>query len=303
VLRAPDGRLVHLKIHGCVWSGEFPENTLPAIRECLTAPVARAEIDINLLRDADFLVTHDTQLDCATTGSGPVREATRTDVAGLQTRWRSKVWAERPPLLSEVVALMQSQPSPMLLELDVKDEPPWAWQRVEELARLVEPARERVIFGGCADWNLRRLVKVDPAVQVGFTPNFYLDWVPADVEPDELPGIRGAYGYLDRHPLARERQGSTADYLWDRLGALARLVPGARELHLRLSLFERMLADGLSDVTTRLHDTGLQVDVWTLDAGTPDWKVRLERAVAAGVDVVTSNTAQKLAAVYQKPDV
>ena len=90
---------------------------------------------------------------------------------------------------------------------------------------------------GCADWNLRRLVHVDPAIQVGFTPTFYLDWVPPDANPDELPGSRGAYGYLDRHPLARQRHGSTADYLRDRLGALVRLVPGARELHLRLSLF------------------------------------------------------------------
>src|SRR5262249_37120164 len=188
VLQRSDGQPVQLKIHGCVWSGEHPENSLSAIRECLTAPVARAEIDINLLRDADFLVTHDTQLDSATTGSGPVREATRAEVAGLHSRWRGSDWGERPPLLSGVVALMQSTAAPMLLGLDGKDEPPWPWLRVEELARLVQPVRERVVFGGCADWNLRRLMKVDPAIQVGFTPTFYLDWVPADVKPDELPG-------------------------------------------------------------------------------------------------------------------
>ena len=55
VLRAPDGRQLELKVHGCVWSGEFPENSLAAIRECLLAPVARAEIDFNVLRDGDFL--------------------------------------------------------------------------------------------------------------------------------------------------------------------------------------------------------------------------------------------------------
>jgi glycerophosphoryl diester phosphodiesterase len=298
VLCAPDRRHVQLKIHGCVWSGEFPENSLPAISECLSAPVARAEIDINLLRDADFLVTHDTQLDSATTGSGAVRDTLRADAAGLRCRWRGRVWDDHPPLLSEVVAVMHQDPSPTLLELDVKDVEPWPWPRVEELARLVEPVRERVVFGGGADWNLRRLVEVDPAIQVGFTPTFYLDWVPPHVTPDDLPGCWGAYGYLDSHPLARSRQGPVAEYLWDRLSALVRLVPGARELHMRLSLFERMHADGFGDVTRRLHDAGVQLDVWTLDAGTPQWEARLEGAVVAGVDVVTTNTAQTLSAVY-----
>jgi glycerophosphoryl diester phosphodiesterase len=296
VLPRSDGPPVQLKIHGCVWSGEHPENSLSAIRESLRAPVARAEIDINLLRDADFLVTHDTALDSATSGSGAVRLTTRAEAARLRCRWRGRVWDERPPLLSEVVALLCDEPSsPTLLELDAKDVEPWPWGRVEELARLVEPVRERVVFGGCADWNLRRLAEVDPALLVGFTPTFYLDWLPSHIAPDELPGALGAYGYLDSHPLARARTGSTADYLWDRLSALIRLVPGARELHTRLSLFERMYADGLTDICQRLHAAGLLVDVWTLDAGTPNWQNRLARAVEAGVDVVTTNTARQLA--------
>jgi glycerophosphoryl diester phosphodiesterase len=295
VLRAPDGRQVELKVHGCVWSGEFPENSLSAIRECLKVPVARAEIDFNMLRDRDFLVTHDTQLDSGTTGSGPVRLATRKDAAELRCRWRGQVWDDRPPLLSEVVELLQAYASPTVLELDAKDVEPWPYSRVDELVRLVEPVRDRVIFGGCADWNLRRLVQVDPHIRVGFTPTFYLDWVPPNVVPDELPGEVGAYGYRDRHPLARARNQPPSDYLWERVNGLIRLVPGAREMHIRLSLFERMQTDGLGDTAHRLHRAGLRVDVWTLDTGTPDWQARLTNAIWAGVDIVTTNTPQQLA--------
>jgi glycerophosphoryl diester phosphodiesterase len=61
-----------------------------------------------------------------------------------------------------------------------------------------------------------------------------------------------------------------------------------------------MYADGLTDICQRLHTAGLLVDVWTLDAGTPDWQNRLARAVEAGVDVVTTNTARELSAIsYQ----
>jgi glycerophosphoryl diester phosphodiesterase len=295
VLRAPDGRRVELKVRGCVWSGEFPENSLAAVRECLTVPVARAEVDFSVLRDEDFLVTHDTQLDNSTTGSGPVHITSRQEASQLQCRWRGQVWDHRPPLLSEVLDLLRAHGARTILELDAKDVEPWPYSRVEQLARLVEPVRDQVIFSGRADWNLRRLVQVDSRIRVGFTPTLYLDWVPPNIVPDELPGEVGAYGYRDRHPLARTRNQAPSDYLWERISALIRLVPGACEMHIRLSLFEHMQSDGLGDTAHRLRRAGLRVDVWTLDAGTPDWQGRLTNALWAGVDIITTNTARQLA--------
>jgi hypothetical protein len=57
-----------------------------------------------------------------------------------------------------------------------------------------------------------------------------------------------------------------------------------------------MLDDGVGDAAGLFHRQGLLLDVWTLDAGTPRWRERLARAVAAGVDMVTTNTAHELAA-------
>ncbi|MDP8923649.1 MAG: hypothetical protein M3O34_12310, partial [Chloroflexota bacterium] len=148
--------------------------------------------------------------------------------------------------------------------------------------------------------NLRRLLTVDPTLPVGFNPFFYLDWVADDRDMEIVPGVRGAYGYLDAHVLARRHLSSTLDYLRDRLGGLLWLVPGAREAHLRLDFFERMLADDL-DVVPIFHAAGYLVDVWTLDAGTPNWESRLERAVAAGVDLVTTNTPHALSAYMEEP--
>jgi glycerophosphoryl diester phosphodiesterase len=181
-----------------------------------------------------------------------------------------------------------------LLELDLKDSKPWPWPRVEELARLLQPIKDRITFGGGADWNLRRLRAVDPSMPMGFTITENLDWVPEQQRPDTLPGVRGAYGYLDAHPLARQRFGSTADYLRDRLGAILRLVPGARDIHIRLLAVERMLEDGLTDLPDLLHAQGMLLDVWTLNAGTPMWRERLARALDAGVDVITTATPREL---------
>jgi hypothetical protein len=86
-----------------------------------------------------------------------------------------------------------------------------------------------------------------------------------------------------------------ADYLGDRLGGILRLVPGAREAHLRLAAFERMMDDGVTDPAGLFHRHGLALDVWTLDAGTPGWRQRLARVLTAGVGIITTNTPRALA--------
>jgi glycerophosphoryl diester phosphodiesterase len=58
------------------WDDSLPENSLAALALCLEARVARAEIDIGLLADRDFLVFHDDLLDAATTGRGPAAALT-----------------------------------------------------------------------------------------------------------------------------------------------------------------------------------------------------------------------------------
>ena len=296
VIQTATGRVVALKVHRCRWSGAYPENSLPAIAECYREAVARVEIDVCMLRDADFLVVHDLDLDGATTESGPVAALTRHAAHSLRLRHDGHASAERPPLFSEVVALIRAQPFPTLMELDLKELRPMPWPRVEELARLVEPVKDRVIFGGQADWNLRRLLHIDPTLPVGFDPAIYLDWLPTEARAENEGLPRGAYGYLDAHPLARQRYTPVADYLADRFGGILRLVPGAREAHLRLAAFERMLDDGVADAASLFHRHGILLDVWTLDADTPRWRERLARTLAAGVDMITTNTARALSA-------
>ncbi len=233
----------------------------------------------------------------ATTGTGSVSALTRREVQSLRLRIASGVSSERPPLLSEVVALIQSLPAPTVLELDLVTTRPLPRARAEELTSLLEPVKGRVFANGY-DWNVRRLLEVDPTLGAAYDLLPHLDWVPAGEEQEEQGGWglpRGAYGYLDAHPLARERNQPTAEYLADRLGVLARLVPGASELHVRLALFERMRADGVP-VADLVHQHGLRLDIWTLNVGMPRWHERLADALAAGADVITSDTPRALAA-------
>ena len=265
VIHRADGRIIELKAHRAAWSGRHSENSLPALRECYAQRVARVEIDI-MFRRADFLVTHDEPR------------------AGA-----------RLPRLHEALAIAgMAADSPTLLMLDAKGDAPWPPDCVTRLLRLIEPLRERLFVGSPADWNLRRLRAGDPALVLAFDPQYYLTW---SARPRRLPGRVGAYGYQDTHPLALRRTGPAAAYLRERFETLLTLVPGAREVHLELAFVERMQADGF-DAVGFLHEAGALVDVWTVDARTRGWRERVARALAAGVDIVTTNTPRQLARAF-----
>ncbi|HEY8786228.1 MAG TPA: glycerophosphodiester phosphodiesterase family protein [Candidatus Limnocylindria bacterium] len=279
-------RTVELKVHRCLWSGRYSENSPLAISECATERVIRTEIDVRVVRDGEFVVLHDDRFDRVTDASGLVREATAIEA----TRSRFKD-GSHPLLFSEAIELIAANEYPRRIELDLKDLAPYTRSQAEALARAVQPLKERGHFSCPADWNLRRLLAVDPTLLVSLNPHCYID---SELDEDvRLP--MGAYGYRDAHPLARERVSTTADYLRDRFGGIMRLVPGLSEAHLRVGMLERILDDGVADIAEIFHSLGMKLDAWTLDAGTPRWQERLARIAAAGVDIVTTNTPIPLA--------
>jgi glycerophosphoryl diester phosphodiesterase len=280
-------RTVELKVHRCLWSGRYSENSPLAIAECASERVLRTEIDVRGTRDGEFVVLHDDRFDRVTDATGLVREATAVEA----TRSRFTDGAH-PLLFAEAIQLIAANDYPRHIELDLKDLAPYNMAQAEALARAVQPLKDRGHFSCPADWNLRRLLMIDPTLGVSLNPHCYID---TELDDDvRLP--MGAYGYRDAHPLARQRVSTTADYLRDRFGGIMRLVPGLSEAHLRVGMLERILDDGVADIAEVFHSLGLKLDAWTLDAGAPRWQERLERIVAAGVDIVTTNTARELAA-------
>jgi hypothetical protein len=80
-----------------------------------------------------------------------------------------------------------------------------------------------------------------------------------------------------------------------------RQVPGVTEAHVRLEMFERMLDDDVAEAAEIFHEMGIKVDVWTLDASGARWRERFARVLAAGVDIVTTNTTRALAVEARGP--
>lgn len=278
-----NGHTVRFTAHKAILSGKHRGNTIGGVRECLAAGVPRLEIDIHSLDGPDYVIFHERRLEHETDGRGSIGRATPDDIREvrfLQDR------ADRPPLLSEVVA--EALGSDTQLQLDLKDWRPIAADRIATLLKVIEPVHDRVIVSTGQDWNLRRLNEADPELALGFDPGHYIDHAieGADVF---LPRAMGAYGYRDDHPMAFGKTEPTVEYLNERWNLVVLQQRWAREYFLSYLLLLQMLDDGY-DVTAFLHAQGIAVTAWTPDCHGPDAVRVFERLAAAGVDRITTNT-------------
>ncbi len=296
----PPVLLIH---HGGNRGRDLPQNSLAALERCLRAGARVVEVDITPTADGEFALLHDAVLDGSTTGRGRAIEHASADLAGLRLLWKGRPSEEPIGLLGQALDLLAAYPEAAELQLDLKADEPLPTPLLARLAAQVRPLRERVRLTSCADWALGRLRELDADLPLGFDPGWYIDYRPEPYDPPEPPLRTGAYGYLDDHPQALKRWGTTPDYLTLRAECLLRQAParaGVWYLHGRL--VEQSLRDGF-DWIAWLHDHGIEADVWTLDAETPGHVEGARLLAGLGVDRITTNDPPALAAALGTPAV
>lgn len=283
--------------------GRFPPNSLEGVRASLGQGADFIEVDVTALAAEDYLLVHDPVLESETTGSGPVAHCTVRQARELRCKVNGATTNFHVPTLGEVVALFLEHPARTRLQLDYKNVVPFADDEpLIRLARLIEPLGERVIVSSEADWQLRRLRRLAPWLELGFDIHFYIAWSDMGYQrtPAEPPYRLGAYGYYDDHPLATRRTWPAADYLADRCAALLTQLPDATTLYINHRFLVQSLADGF-DWVAALHAAGVKCAAWTLDCGDAVAEANARRLLAAGVDQFTSNTPLALRALLSTP--
>ena len=276
-------------------------NALSSLRRCQEAGARIVEIDISPPADGDFALLHDELLQGETDGTGPVITATAEQIRQLHLRDDGTVTEEPVGLLSQAVTFLHREPQPGELQLDLKLDGSVYEFVLAGLARLVAGVRDRVRVTSGADWALRRLHALDPALPLGFDPLLYFGLERVPHAPGIPPFRVGAYGYADDHPLAALRWGSTAAYLAARAEALWAQAPMATVWYLHAPLLARMLDDGF-DWIEFLHQRGALVTAWTLDPDQPHQLALARQLADAGADRITTNNAARLAAFLGEAD-
>ena len=275
-----------------------PPNSLDAIQASLASHAAFIEIDVNALADDDYLLVHESELEAETSGQGPVNEISSQLARSLYIKHRGVNTQYPAALLSDVVALFEKSNNKAYLQIDYKNVIPFANDEpLHRLIKLIEPLDGRVIVSSGADWQLRKLRKIAPWLNLGLDIMWYISWQPANEprDPRDFPKQLGAYGYYDDHILSTELHWPTAEYLRDRCESLIGLVPNVCAFYLEHTLIAQSLRDGFNWAKT-LHEQGIKLDAWTMDVTNPVAIQNLQPLRQAGVDLFTSNTPKALAA-------
>ncbi len=282
--------LIHHKASFDGTDHPHPPNTLEAVKACIEAQAAIIEIDVLALRETDYLVLHDQTLDKETTGNGHVGNLSGETARQLHLKHHP---AYAVPLLSDVIQAIGEASYPVKLHVDFKNVNPFPVDEpLERLASLLAPISDQVIVSSMADWQLRKLNRIAPELEIGFDPAMYLaHYTDEASEHDWPPYKRGAYGLFDDSLIAREAIWSKADYLRDRCETLMNQLPVATILFINYLLLLESLDAGF-DWAAHLHSNGKKLAAWTMDA--PKGNEAAIQVAAMGVDYLTTNTPQAL---------
>lgn len=227
------------------------------------------EVDLQCAADG-FVLLHDDDLDRETTGTGTVAT---TSIASLQHLTVRGDGGEAPMDLADLAHHLEAA-GPSRgghLQLDLKLRPGDLGEGRQQaiVAALGEHADHLVLSG--YDWPVvAQLAGALPGATAGFDPLEY-----AEANPPATAA--------DWHGLV-EWTLSTA--------------PGARWIYLHHALITGARADGV-DLVAPFHAVGARVDAWTVDARPGgDWQGTIRALLDAGVDQITTNTAQAIAAAF-----
>ena len=110
--------------HRACWFDGAPENSLPAISECIRLGVDFVEIDVRLTADGIPVLFHDATVDRMTNGSGPINEFDLDGIRRLRLLSgaggkKAVLTHERIPTLQEALTLTKGN---ILVNLDIKSD-------------------------------------------------------------------------------------------------------------------------------------------------------------------------------------
>ncbi|MGH2318955.1 glycerophosphodiester phosphodiesterase family protein [Planococcus sp. SE5232] len=119
--------------HRGLWN-PAPENSLPAIQNCIDHTIYLIELDMQLTKDGQIVLMHDSTVDRTTNGSGEIEQLTLKEIKQLSLKElnggpNAKITKEQVPTLLEVLPLIKGK---AMINADK------AWDLRHELYALVE---------------------------------------------------------------------------------------------------------------------------------------------------------------------
>lgn len=131
-------------------SGHAPENTMEAFQKGVEMKADYIEIDVQVTKDGELVVIHDTTVDRTTNGTGKVGDLTLEEIRQLDAgSWFSEVYAgERVPTFEEVVDEFRGKVG-ILIELKAPELYPGVEEKIADTLieqNMTTPKNNKIII-------------------------------------------------------------------------------------------------------------------------------------------------------------
>ncbi len=281
--------MTRLILHAANFDSKIPPGSLAGLELSLKAGINRIEVDVIPMKDGDFALLHDPKLENVSEVSGQVVEQTAEFIQ--QVKYKGSI--HNIGTLSQAIMLLQKYPVDGFLQLDLKPYASLSPTSLSNLVNWIKPVQHLVMVSSVADWAVRALQKMAPELLLGFDPLLYLDLIQKEPREEGVPPFRkGAFGYLDDHPLALQRWGKVSEYFEARAETLTQQVPVGITWFINAQLLDEAINAGFNWIKY-LQEAGNTVDAWTLDLDRPDLALRM---AVSGVDYITTNQLPEMSA-------
>ena len=236
---------------------------------------ASVEVDLVIHGGHGFALLHDFLLDNETTGHGPARQNPPEALRELHRRSEDGTpLSDTVMLLEDLCALLaESTPAPgALLQLDVKEDLAALDElTVTNFARAVEPVSETMIVSGGDAAAIAALAGATPGLAIGHDP----------CQDDKVARLRAT--------------GDFAGFIAEGLAE----APAASMIYLAHEIIASADVAGF-DIIGACHAAGKRVDAWTIQRVNQSSVARCERLIALGVDQITTDDPEGLAAALSR---
>ncbi|SEA83499.1 glycerophosphoryl diester phosphodiesterase [Thalassobacillus cyri] len=178
-------------------SGYAPENTMAAFEKAVEMKADMFELDVQMSKDGELVVIHDTTVDRTTDGTGSVKDLTLEEMKSLDAgSWFSEAFADETiPTLGEVLDEYKGK-SGILIELKAPSLYPGIEQKVaDELTahHLDKPENEKIIVQSFDHESVQKFHDILPEVPVGVL----LGYNPEGISDEQLESFKKYADYVN----------------------------------------------------------------------------------------------------------
>lgn len=230
-----------------------PENTLAAFRHALSLPIDVIELDVQMSRDGQAVVFHDTTVERLTNGQGNLLDLDFADLRALNAAAHFPGgWPEpqQMPTLHEVLALARQGNIQAFIEIK-------SGQRADRYSR----------YPGIAEAVTREVLAADMLSRVMIMS---FDW-------EILPHVKALAPGVQTGVIVSEN-------VWNPLAPQALTTLAARARALQCEWIQMKYSLFLAEMPGFFHAHGLQLGVWVVNDA-----AGLQRLAQAGVDALTTD--------------